>query len=207
MMSIKTPWNRNKAVGQKKGFSIKQIEIIRELLKNKKKTMELVLLNIGIDTMLRYSDISQLKISDVLDNKGEIKKEIKLIQKKTGNFHLVLLSENTRETIKLWLQESKKNMQDYIFTGKTKSQNFRKDKLSRITYAKIIKNWASYLQLNQEEYSTHTLRRSRAVHMHNQGVSIEIIRRLLGQKSIESTKAYLGIEQKEAQEINKKYMI
>lgn len=206
-MSIKTPWNRNKAVGQKKGFSIKQIEIIRELLKNKKKTMELVLLNIGIDTMLRYSDISQLKISDVLDNKGEIKKEIKLIQKKTGNFHLVLLSENTRETIKLWLQESKKNMQDYIFTGKTKSQNFRKDKLSRITYARFIKNWASYLQLNQEEYSTHTLRRSRAVHMHNQGVSIEIIRRLLGQKSIESTKAYLGIEQKEAQEINKKYMI
>ncbi len=43
--------------------------------------------------------------------------------------------------------------------------------------------------------------------MYKEGVGIEIIRRLLGQKSIESTKAYLGIEQQEAFEIGKQFLI
>ncbi len=203
----KTPWNKNKSVGQKKAFTPRQLEMIREFLTNKGKTMQLALLNIGIDTMLRYSDVSKLKVEDVMDWKGNIKDEINLKQKKTSNSHLVMLSSQTKKSVKKWINESKKFEDDYLFSGNTRLGKQRRDKLSRTTYTRFIKEWAEYLHLDPRDYASHTLRRTRAAFMYKEGVGIEIIRRLLGQKSIESTRAYLGIEQEEAFEIGRKFMI
>lgn len=203
----RTPWNKNKSVGQKKGFTPRQLEMIREFLINQNKIMELALLNIGVDTMLRYSDVSKLKVEDVLDWKGNVKDEINLKQKKTNHSHLVSLSENSKWALKRWIKDSKKFEDDYLFSGNTKTGNQRREKLSRTTYTKYIKEWAQYLHLNPQDYASHSLRRTRAAFMYKQGVGLEIIRRLLGQKSIESTKAYLGIEQQEAFEVNKQFLI
>jgi integrase len=203
----KEPWNKNKSVGQKKAFTPRQLEMLREFLINKGKTMELALLNIGIDTMLRYSDVSKLKVEDVLDWKGNVKDEINLKQKKTKNSHLVLLSTPTKKSVKKWVTLSKKFEDDYLFSGKTKMGNQRREKLSRTTYTRFIKEWAEYLHLDPKDYASHSLRRTRAAFMYKEGVGIEIIRILLGQKSIESTRAYLGIEQEEAFDIGKKFII
>lgn len=203
----KTSWNKGKSVGQKKGFTPRQIEMIREFLINQNKTMELALFNLGIDTMLRYSDVSKLKVEDVIDWKGNIKDEINLKQKKTSQSHLVLLSDQTKKSVKNWINEANKFEEDYLFTGKKRNGKPRRDKLSHTTYSKMVKEWAKYLHLDPKDYSTHSLRRTRASFMYKQGVGLPIIMRLLGQKSIESTKEYLGIEQEEAFEIGKMYMI
>lgn len=203
----KIAWNKNKSVGQKKPFTPKQLEILREILHNKKKWMELSLLNVGIDTMLRYSDVSSLIVQDVLDCYGKIKDEINIKQQKTKNSHVVFLSEKSKNSLQKWLEISKKFENNFIFSGNTKKKEQRKEKLSRTSYAKIIKQWAEYLHLDPEEYSSHSLRRTGSTFMYKQGVSIEIIRRLLGQKSIESTRSYLGIENQEAFEIRKKFLI
>jgi integrase len=142
-----------------------------------------------------------------MDWKGNIKDEINLKQKKTSNSHLVMLSQQTKESLKAWIKKSKKFEDDFLFSGNTKFGKQRKEKLSRTTYSRFIKEWAEYLHLDPRDYASHSLRRTRAAFMYKQGVGIEIIRRLLGQKSIESTRAYLGIEQEEAFEIGKKFMI
>lgn len=203
----KQSWNKGKSVGQKKGFTPRQIEMIREFLSNQNKTMELALFNLGIDTMLRYSDVSKLKVEDVLDWKGKIKDEINLKQKKTNQSHQVHLSDQTKKSLKKWLDESKKFEDDYIFTGTRKNGKLRREKLSHTTYSKLVKQWAKYLHLDPKDYSSHSLRRTRASFMYKQGVGLPIIMRLLGQRSIESTKEYLGIEQEEAFEIGRQYMI
>ena len=203
----KIAWNKNKSVGQKKPFTPKQLEILREILLNKEKWMELTLLNGAINTILRYSDVTNLLVQDVVDWQGKIKDEINLKQQKTKSSHIVFLSAKSKKALEKWLKVSKKLENNFLFSGNTKIGEQRTEKLSRTSYAKIIKKWAEYLHLDPEDYSSHSLRRTGSTFMYKQGVSIEIIRRLLGQKSIESTRSYLGIENQEAFEIRKKFLI
>lgn len=204
----KTPWNKNKSVGQKKGFTPRQIEMLREFLENKKAWMELALLNTGIDTMLRSSDLLKLKVEDVFDWKGNIKDEVNVKQKKTSNSHLVNLSEKAKQALKKWIKESNKYEDDYIFTMKySRGKRLRSNPMDRVSYAKIIKKWCEFLHLDPRDYSTHSLRRTRAAIMYKNGINIETIRILLGQKSIASTQNYLGIDRADAMDINRKFMI
>jgi integrase len=203
----KEPWNKNKSVGQKKAFTPRQIEVLRQHLTKEGKTMELALLNFGLDTMLRYGDTSKIKVEDVLDYNGKIKDVVNLKQQKTKSSHLVKLYDTSKDSIKSWINESKKYEDDYLFTATFKGVGQRKEKISRTTYSGIIKNWAIYLGLDPKDYASHTLRRTRAVFLYKNDVDIETIRILLGQKSIESTKNYLGIELEDAHEVSKKFVI
>jgi integrase len=204
----KTPWNKNKSVGQKKGFTPRQIEILREFLENKEEWMELALLNTGIDTMLRASDLLKLRVEDVLDWKGNIKDEINIKQKKTSSSHIVALSDKSKQTLKKWIKESNKYEDDYIFTLKYSRWNKMRSKpMNRVSYANIVKKWCDFLHLDYRDYSTHSLRRTRAVLLYKKGINIETIRILLGQKNIASTQNYLGIDRADAMEINKQFLI
>jgi integrase len=202
-----TPWNKNKSVGQKKAFTPRQIEVLRQHLVEEGKTMELALLNFGLDTMLRYGDTSKTKVEDVLDHNGSIRDVVNLKQQKTKNSHLVKLYDTSKESIKKWINESKKYEDDYLFTATFKGVSQRKEKISLTTYSRIIKNWSEYLGLDPKDYASHTLRRTRAVFLYKNNVDIETIRILLGQKSIESTKNYLGVELEDAHEVSKKFIM
>ena len=204
----KTPWNKNKSVGQKKGFTPRQIEMLREFLENKKAWMELALLNTGIATMLRASDLLKLRVEDVFDWKGNIKDEVNVKQKKTSNSHIVALGDDAKKALKKWIKESKKYEDDYIFTLKhSRGKKQRTNPMDRVSYSKIIKKWCEFLHLDPRDYSTHSLRRTRAVLLYKNGINIETIRILLGQKSIASTQNYLGIDREDAMNINKQFMI
>lgn len=204
----KTPWNKNKSVGQKKGFTRRQIEVLREFLENKQEWMELAMLNTGIDTMLRSSDLLKLKVEDVSDWKGNIKDDVNLKQKKTSSSHLVALSDNTKKSLRKWIKESKKYEDDYLFTAiHFSSKKFNLKPMTLASHGRIIKKWAEYLHLNPADYSTHSVRRTRAAFMYKNGVDIRTIQILLGHSSIASTQNYLGIEMADAMDINRQFMV
>ena len=50
----------------------------------KEKPLQELLLNLGVDLMLRSSDLLNLKVSDVVSDSGKVKTEVKVKQKKTG---------------------------------------------------------------------------------------------------------------------------
>ena len=73
-----------------------------------------LLLNLGMDLMLRASDLLNLKVSDVLNESGSVKKEVRVKMKKTKKTTLNLtLSKNSIAVIKKYLLERKR--EDFIF--------------------------------------------------------------------------------------------
>ena len=65
----------------KKPLNQQQVKILRTMLEGKR--LHTLLLNIGIDTMLRASDLLVLRTKDLMHESGEPKTELKIKQKKT----------------------------------------------------------------------------------------------------------------------------
>lgn len=199
------PWNRGKSLGQKKSFSVKQISLLKELLETKHKYRDLVLLSIGVDTMLRSVDLLNLTVEHVTTPNGEVREEFQVLQKKTGKGNTVCLNQNTQRLLKKYLEVTQKGKEDYLFCGERKSKN---KAISRYHYADIVKNWAKMINIaNYQDYSTHSIRRTKASYLFEKTGNIEVIRQLLGQKSISSTSHYLGVSKRNALNIAMEYDI
>ena len=65
----------------KKPLSEKQVVALRKLVEGNE--LHELLLNLGVDLMLRASDLLNLKVSDVLNESGSVKKEVRVKMKKT----------------------------------------------------------------------------------------------------------------------------
>ena len=61
----KTPWNKGKLVGQKPPLKLKDIWAIRVRLQIGRRTRELALFNLAIDSKLRSCDLVRLRVRDV----------------------------------------------------------------------------------------------------------------------------------------------
>ena len=66
----------------KKPLLKKQVKTLRNNVRGK--PLQELLLNLGVDLMLRSSDLLNLRVSDVISKSGTIKTEVKVKQKKTG---------------------------------------------------------------------------------------------------------------------------
>lgn len=201
-MPKKSPWNKGKAVGQKAPFSPQHVQTIKQILANEGNLRDLALFSVGIDTMLRGVDLLTLKVEQVIDHEGEVVEQFPIGQQKTGKGTVVALLPYSRQVLKQWIQASGKLPWQYLFTG------VRKNKGKPITtnhYRRLVKRWAAYAKLDGRKFSTHSLRRTKAVVVYQHTHNVEAVRQLLGQSSVAATSAYLGIEQREALEIAKKF--
>lgn len=194
----KQPWNKNKSVGQKKPFTPRQVEMLKDILTNKNAIKELALFSFGIDSMLRSSDLLKLKVEDVVNFKGQVKTQVNLKQQKTKQSHMIRIAESTAEAIDRMIKHEKKYEDDWLFTAEAQGKQ-KKSPMSREKYSLVVKEWCKYLHLvDPRDYSTHSIRRTRAAMVYKATQNIELVRQLLGQKSVTSTSAYLGLSQQES---------
>ena len=97
----------------KKPLSENHVKSLRKLVEGNE--LHELLLNLGVDLMLRGSDLLNLKVSDVLNESGTVKREVRVKMKKTGKTTLNLpLSTNSTDVIKKYLVGRDRN--DFIFT-------------------------------------------------------------------------------------------
>jgi integrase len=195
----KRPWNQGKTVGQRRPFSPREIQAIRYALEQENNARDLALLNTAIDTMLRASDLLALKVEDVTDHMGAVVEDVVLQQQKTKIGTVVTLSDKTRRALDYWMAVSLKMPSDYLFTGER-----RYSPLSRSQYARLVKTWATYARLDPRHYSTHSMRRTKSSVIYDKTRNLAACQKLLGHKSIGSTAAYLGVDQRQALDIAKK---
>ena len=80
---------------QKRPFNKNQVQVLRKMLAENPR--DFALLNTGIDTSLRSIDLLNLKVQDIRTAWGEIREQIEVKQKKTGNRVQCLLSQNFNE--------------------------------------------------------------------------------------------------------------
>ena len=181
----------------KKPLNQQQVKILRKMLEGKR--LHTLLLNLGVDTMLRASDLLKLKTKDVMHESREPKTEIKIKQKKTGKHTLLMpLSENSRDTIRKYLIDT--NMDDYIFTGQL--SHLTREPISVKQYGRIVKGWMKLLGVEDlDQYASHSVRKCKATVIFNKTRNIDAVRRLLGQSSVTATSSYIGVTDNSALEL------
>lgn len=175
----------------------RKILAIKRLLLQEPNPRNYLLFTFGVNSALRSSDLRNLKVADVLDQKGDIKKYLYMRVKKTGREMKITINEAMKEALKYYLKRAKVYSPDqYLFKSK------RSDKaIDNVALFYLIKQWTEAVGLINERYSAHSLRKTWGYQARKyHGASIEMISEKLGHKSSNVTKRYIGIDQ---EEINK----
>ena len=111
------------------------------------------------------------------------------------------LSKNSLDAINEHL--SGKSQEDFIFKGQ---KSYTGKPISIIQYSRIVKGWLTdlgYEDVNQ--YSTHSMRKSKASLIYEKTKNVDAVRRLLGQSSVTATSAYLGVTDESALDLARQY--
>lgn len=155
----------------------KKIQECREYL-NYKSERDMIMFEVGLKTLLRISDILDLRVKDVYGKTTIRKKQIK-----------------TKEVIEIPIRTDLKKLLDKYCEGKPQydylfqSRKGINKKISKTQAYRILKEMAEYL--NIDRIGTHSLRKTGAYHIYNDTKDIEFVRRLLGHKSNEEVFAYI----------------
>lgn len=186
-------WNKGKVVGERIALTMNEVHAIQEELRRQEAHHDLCLFAVGIDSMLRCSDLLRLKVEDIDSQTGQINWR----QRKTGRNVFPILTQTTLDAVELWVQKSGKSQRDFLFT-RDKPPN--SEPITPTYYRKLIKRWVQLVGLDSNQYSTHSLRRTKPSFLYHHGYSdLEHIARLLGHSNTDSTGRYLSIQQREAE--------
>jgi len=179
------------------------IKTIRRMVQHK--PLHSLLLNLSVDLMLRASDLLRLRVGDVISETGVVKDSVKIKQQKTGKSTIdIPLSENSKRTIQQHLLG--KNAEDFIFVGN--KSHYTKKPITTQQYQRIIKGWCRSIGMEDvSDISSHSMRKSKAVHLYNETKNVEAVRILLGQSSVTSTQHYLGVSESDASDLAKSFNI
>ncbi|MFQ5793641.1 MAG: tyrosine-type recombinase/integrase [Candidatus Bipolaricaulia bacterium] len=174
------------------------------------------LFTVGINTGLRFSDLSVLKWGDVLDDDGLVKERIQITMKKTGRGVEIYLNEAAREALEYYHQLLPLPVQrtstgtiptpisfyagDYLFPGRNGKP------LTRQAATERIKKICEKVGL-KGSYGVGSFRKTWACHAYDAGVRIEIIMQRLGHESPAQTKRYIGITQEEVEEAERRVVL
>lgn len=154
-----------------------KIKECREFLKYHSER-DLIMFELGTKTLLRISDILDLRVKDVYK-----KTTIRVVQQKT------------KEVIEIPIRTDLKKLLDKYCEGKDpyeyliKSRNGENKPITTTQAYRVLNRMAKYL--NIDRVGTHTLRKTGAYHIYKDTKDIELVKRLLGHKTNDQVFAYI----------------
>jgi len=187
--SKRMPWNKGKLTGAKPPLRQKQVWAIRSKLQIEKRTRDLALFNLAIDSKLRGCDVVALKVEDVAPN-GYSVERASVRQKKTGRPVRFEITEQTRLAVDDYIRTGSKKPGEFMFTARRE----QKHQMTTRQYARLLSEWTAGIGLDPHLYGTHSLRRTKATLIYRRTGNLRAVQLLLGHTKIESTVRYLGIE-------------
>ena len=175
-----------------------EIEKMKEYYLTNKSYRDYTLFVIGINTALRISDLLNLRWNDVYDMQTRrYKNHIDIYEQKTKKHAIIALNSSCITAFKL-LKKNKpfKRSDEFIFC----SNKNRFQPLSRNRAYHIIREaaQASHVEGN---ISCHSLRKTFGYHAWQAGVTPVMLMNIYNHSSYQITKRYLGIEQKEIDDV------
>jgi integrase len=186
------PWNKDKLVGQKAPFKLKEIWAIRVRLQIEHRVRELDMFDLGLDSKLRACDLVKLKVRDICHGDRVAARAI-IMQQKTGR----PITASTQEAVSAWIKDAKLRSEDFLFP----SRIHKSPHLGTRQYARIVDNWVQQIGLDSSAYGTHSMRRTKASLIYRRTKNLRAVQLLLGHAKIESKVRYLGIEFDDALEM------
>jgi len=178
----RVPWNKGKLTGAKPPLRQKHVWAIRTKLQIDKRTRDLALFNLAIDSKLRGCDVVALKVEDVAPN-GYCADRATVRQRKTKRPVRFELTEQTRQAVDDYIKTTGKKSGEFLFTA------CRKQELRMTTrqYARLLSEWIASIGLDPHLFGTHSLRRTKATLIYRRTGNLRAVQLLLGHTKIEST--------------------
>ncbi|PLR75434.1 site-specific integrase [Bacillus sp. V3-13] len=175
---------------------LKQIQAIKNILLAQSARNHLLFV-LGINCGLRISDILQLQIGDVVNERGKPRPFYELRESKTKKGRRFPFSKNVQKAINLYFQEAGKNenLESYLFKSR---QGYRS--ITRQRAYQIINDAAHAIGI-QEKIGTHTLRKTFGYHAYKSGVDITLLQSIFNHSSPSVTLRYIGITQDDMDDV------
>ena len=192
----RAPWNNRRRIGPKPPLKLREIWAIRIRLQLAKRTRDLALFNLAIDSKLRGCDLVRLRVGDIAQN-GCVVARATVVQRKTQQPVRFELTEQTRDSSEAWIAQARLGSGEYLFPSRMTCSPH----LSTRQYARILKRWVALIGLEPADYGTHSLRRTKATLIYRRTKNLRAVQLLLGHTKLENTVRYLGIEVDDALEI------
>ena len=196
------PWNKGKLCGQKRPLKLQEVWSIRFRLELDKRTRDLAMFNLAIDSKLRACDLMALRVADIAQGK-RVQPRARIIQRKTGRPVQFEITEQTRIAVEEWIAKAHLGPPDFLFPSRV----LKTSHLSRRQYGRIVNQWVSEIGLDPSQYGTHSLRRTKASLIYRKTKNLRAVQLLLGHTSLESTVRYLGSDEEDALELAEKIEI
>jgi integrase len=184
-----SPWNEGKLIGSKPPLRTKDVWSIRTKLQVEKRTRDLAMFNLAIDSKLRGCDVVSLKVEDVAPH-GMTVDRVTVRQRKTGHPVRFEISEQTREAVDDYIRSAPRRAGEFLFPSRRHTDRC----LTTQQYRRLVSAWIAGIDLDPALYGTHSLRRTKATLIYRRTGNLRAVQLLLGHRRIESTVRYLGIE-------------
>jgi integrase len=169
----------------------RKIEAIKKVLKGRS-LRDHCLFVLGINSGLRISDLLNLTVADVLDEKGKPKDRITLREQKTGKAKDFPIGTTTVRALKEYLD----SQSDLYGTQALFPSRKGGGPITRQHAYRIINEAARAVGVT-DEIGTHTLRKTFGYHAYKQGIDVTRIQKLLNHSAPSVTLAYIGITREE----------
>ena len=151
------PWNKGKLIGQKRPLKLHEVWAIRIRLELSKRTRDLAMFNLAIDSKLRGCDLVRLKVFDVVHGDTVVSRA-KIMQKKTKRPVQFEITKMTREVVSNWIDKACLGPDEFLFPSRLKQSPH----VSTRQYARLVSSWTEEIGLDHHAYGTHSLRRTKA---------------------------------------------
>ena len=182
----------------------KKIAQIKNQLRGQRRSRDLLLFVVGINTALRISDLLELQVGYFLDDLQHIKPRFRIKEQKRGKRQEVVVNASIRDALEEYFAaypEIIGDQNNFIFFN-TKVSGFRQP-IRRGQAWKIITAICQQVGL-RGNFGTHSLRKTWGYHARMQGVDLALIMHKLNHESIAYTKRYLGITDDELQAVSQR---
>jgi integrase len=161
---------------------------IRAKLQLEKRTRDLAMFNLAIDSKLRGCDLVALRVDDVAPN-GYAVDRANIRQRKTGRPVRFELTEVTRQALDEYLRGRGRKPGEYLFPGRSGPEH----PLTTRQYARLVAGCVSEIGLDPLKFATHSMRRTKVTLIYRRTGNLRAAQLLLGHSKIESTVRYLAL--------------
>ena len=169
--------DKDKLVGQKRPFKLKEIWAIGTRLQLSRRTRNLSLFNLGIDS-LRPGQAAGAR-------RGQWRQagspRAKVIQQKTGRPVQFELTEPTRVAVSGWIRSAHLRPEDFLFPSRVRASPH----LGTRQYARIVDGWVEEIGLESPNYGTHSMRRTKASLAYRRTKNLRSVQLLLGHTKLD----------------------
>ena len=155
------------------------------------KPRDYLIFALGIRVALRISDLTALTVGDVLDEEGQIKDALIVVEGKTSKRRVIRLNPKAKEVLK-WCFDQTGNINPGAFLFPSRKGGA----LGRHQALRLVKQWCKDVGL-VGKYGSHSLRKTWGYWAWKKGGNVSTIRKALGHSREEITLRYIGITEKE----------